>query len=96
MPPVGRYPASLAEINYGIRWFKTKSTELDSRPDRVGALGVWSGRHQAMLTAMRPDDARFAALSSPSIGKMDAMLRCVVLCWPVIDLLGRYQYVRNQ
>jgi len=94
MPPEAGYPASLADVNYAIRWCKARARELHSRPDRVGILGVSSGGHQAMLAALRPNDPRYAALPLP--GKtVDATVRCVVLCWPVIDPLGRYQYART-
>lgn len=93
MPPEAGYPASLADINYAIRWCKARAAELGSRPDMVGILGVSSGGHQAMLAAMRPDDARYSAL--PAREAVDATLRCVVLCWPVIDPLGRYHYART-
>src|SRR5256712_8098851 len=36
MPPVAPYPASLAHINYAIRWLKKRATALGSRPDLVG------------------------------------------------------------
>src|SRR5713226_3040131 len=49
MPPEAPYPASLADINYAIRWLKTQATELGSRSDLVGVLGNSSGGHQAML-----------------------------------------------
>jgi acetyl esterase/lipase len=96
MPPVASYPASLADINYAIRWFKTQATALGSRPDLVGALGSSSGSHQAMLAAMRPHDPRYAALPLPAgAPAADASLRCVVLCWPVIDPLARYHYAKQ-
>lgn len=96
MPPADAgYPASLADINYAIRWCKARAAELGSRPDLIGILGVSSGGHQAMLTAMRPDDARYAALPLPGHTAVDATLRCVVLCWPVIDPLGRYHYAKT-
>jgi acetyl esterase len=88
----GRYPASLADINYAIRWCKGRASELGSRPDRVGILGVSSGGHQAMLAAMRPEDPRYAALPFANKSGVDATVRCAVLCWPVIDPLGRYHY----
>ena len=68
MPPVAAYPASLADINYAIRWLKTRAAEFGSRPDRVGALGVSSGGHQAMLLAMRPRDPRYSAIPLPVDG----------------------------
>jgi acetyl esterase/lipase len=96
MPPVAPYPASVADINYGIRWAKARAADLGSRPDMVGALGVSSGGHQAMLLAMRPRDSRYAALPLRSGGPaVDGTLRCVVLCWPVIDPLARYRYAKK-
>jgi acetyl esterase/lipase len=96
MPPVAAYPASLADINYAIRWLKTRAAELGSRPDWVGVLGVSSGAHQAMLLGMRPRDARYSAVPlSASATAVDAAVRCVVLCWPVIDPLGRYHYAKK-
>jgi acetyl esterase len=92
MPPVAAYPASLADIHYGIRWVKTHAASLGGRADRVGVLGVSSGAHQGMLLAMRPDDQRYAAL--PLAGGTDARVGCVVLCWPVIDPLARYRYAK--
>ena len=96
MPPVAPYPASLADINYGIRWFKTRAAELGSRSDMVGVMGSSSGAHQAMLSAMRPHDPRYAAIPLPAgAAAVDASVRCVVMCWPVIDPLGRYQYAKK-
>jgi acetyl esterase/lipase len=92
MPPEDSYPASLQDVNYAIRWCKARAGELKTRPDLVGILGVSSGGHQAMLTALRPNDPRYAALPGKSV---DAAVRCVILCWPVIDPLGRYQYARS-
>ena len=90
------YPASLADINYAIRWLKTRAAELGIRPDRVGVLGVSSGAHQAMLLGMRPRDSRYSALPPPATATaIDAAVRCVVLCWPVIDPLGRYHYAKK-
>ncbi|MGH7909245.1 MAG: alpha/beta hydrolase [Thermodesulfobacteriota bacterium] len=94
MPPEAKYPASLADVNYAIRWCKARAQELKSRPDRVGILGVSSGGHQAMLAALRPNDPRYAAL--PGKAGVDASVRCVVLCWPVIDPLGRYHHARKK
>src|SRR5215471_14613929 len=62
MPPDASYPASLADINYAIRWLKTRATQLSSRPDMVGVFGSSSGAHQAILGAMRPRDSRYTAI----------------------------------
>ncbi|HZT48666.1 MAG TPA: alpha/beta hydrolase, partial [Hyphomicrobiaceae bacterium] len=62
MPPVAGYPASLADINYATRWLKARAGDLKARAGRVGMIGISSGGHQAMLAAMRPRDARYAAI----------------------------------
>ena len=90
------YPASLADIHYGIRWAKTQAAAWNGRPDRIGAMGTSSGAHQAMLVGMRPDDPRYAALSLPtSAAAADGTLGCVILVSPVIDPLGRYLYAKG-
>jgi acetyl esterase len=95
MPPDAGYPASLQDVNYAIRWCKARAKELKTRPDLVGILGVSSGGHQAMLAAMRPHDPRYGALALPGKAASDASVRAVVLCWPVIDPLGRYRYAKT-
>ena len=79
-----------------IRWLKTQAPALGSRPDLVGILGSSSGGHQAMLLGMRPRDPRYAALPLPAgAPAVDASVRCVVPCWPVIDPLARYHYAQK-
>ena len=96
MPPEASYPASMADINYGIRWLKAHAGEFGSRPDLVGIAGSSSGGHQAMLAAMRPRDPRYAAIPQPAgTAAVDATVRCVIMYWPVIDPLGRYHYAQK-
>ena len=95
-PPVAPYPASLQDIHYAIRWLKARAMELGSRPELVGSMGNSSGGHQAMLLGLRPFDPRYAALPSPvDAAGLDATVRAVILCSPVIDPLGRYHYARQ-
>src|SRR5262249_23414109 len=90
MPPNGGYPASFQDIHYGIRWLKDRAKGLNGRADRMGLIGVSSGGHQVMLLGMRPNDARYASL--PPSG--DARPQAVVMVWPVIDPLRRYQMAK--
>ena len=96
VPPEAPYPASMADIHYGVRWAKTQAAGWNGIPDRVGAMGTSSGAHQAMLLGMRPDDSRYAALAQPAGGTaVDGTLACVILVSPVIDPLGRYRYAKG-
>jgi len=96
MPPVASYPAALTDINYAIRWLKSRAADFCGRPDLVGIMGSSSGGHQAILAAMRPRDSRYSALALPNgTSPVDASVRCAVLCWPVIDPLGRYNYAKE-
>jgi acetyl esterase/lipase len=96
MPPQASYPASMADINYGIRWFKAHAADFRSRPDRVGLMGSSSGGHQVMLAGIRPHDPRYCAIPLPAgAPSVDASVRCVVMLWPVIDPLGRYRFVKQ-
>ncbi|HYH42202.1 MAG TPA: alpha/beta hydrolase, partial [Burkholderiales bacterium] len=95
MPPDAKYPGSLQDVNYAIRWCKANAGRLKTSASRIGVLGVSSGGHQAMLAAMRPQDPRYVAVQAAGDASTDASVRAVVLCWPVIDPLGRYRYAKN-
>jgi acetyl esterase/lipase len=96
VPPAAPYPASLADIHYGIRWCKSHAQAWRGRPDRIGAMGTSSGAHQAMLLGMRPRDPRYAALPLPAgAATVDGTLGCVIMVSPVIDPLGRYHYAKG-
>ena len=95
-PPVASYPASLADIHYGVRWCKTQAESWNGRPGVVGAMGTSSGAHQAMLLGMRPNDSRYSSLSlSNGAEAVDGTLGCVIMVSPVIDPLGRYHYAKG-
>ena len=86
-----RYPSSLEDINYALRWLRAHAGELRFDAGRVGILGQSSGGHLAMLAAMRPNDPRYGAL--PLDADTDAGVRCVGMMWPVINPLSRYRRV---
>jgi acetyl esterase/lipase len=94
MPPLVRYPVPVSEINFAIRWLKQHANELGASADRVGAVGTSSGGHQIMLNALRPRDARYAALAGD--GGHGAELAFAVACWPVLDPLARYRMAKER
>jgi acetyl esterase len=95
MPPVAGYPASLTDINYAVRWLKTRADAFNARADRVGLIGISSGGHQAMLAAMRPRDQRYAAIPLATPATAEATVAAVVLVWPVIDPLRRFHHAKR-
>jgi acetyl esterase/lipase len=94
MPPAARYPVTVADVNFGVRWLKANAVRLGSRPELVGGLGTSGGAHLLLLSTLKPDDPRYAALQLP-LGT-DASLPWIVLCWPVADPLARYHAVKQR
>ena len=90
------YPASVADINYAVRWAKLNASVLKTRPELIGLSGQSSGGHLAMLVAMRPSDPRYAAIALPAGSPAhDASVCCVVMSWPVINPLSRYRHAKR-
>jgi acetyl esterase/lipase len=96
MPPLWRYPASIADVNLATRWLKTHAGEFGSRRELVGGLGTSSGGHQLLLSVLRPEEPRYAALPLDEAPAEDALLPYIVLCWPISDPLARYRMVREK
>ncbi len=94
-PPDGGYPDAQADINYAIRWLKARAGELKARADKVGVMGISSGGQQAMMGAFRHADPRYASTPLADKPGIDASVQCAIMCWPVIDPLGRYEYARS-
>lgn len=88
------YPTSLVDINYAIRWLKDRAATLRLDGERFGISGASSGGHLAMLSAMRPFDARYGAVELVDpVGDapVDASVCCAGLVAPVINPLSRYR-----
>jgi acetyl esterase/lipase len=90
------YPASVADVNFGIRWLKAHAAQFDTRPDWVGAVGSSSGGQQMLLNALRPRDPRYAAATAPDLTGVDAEIAYAVACWPISDPLARYHMARTR
>ncbi len=88
------YPASLQDINYGIRWLKAHAGEFGSSASQVGAYGTSSGGHQILLAAIRPDDPRYRALPLAEAPDIDARLAFVISGWGVLFPLERYKLAK--
>jgi acetyl esterase/lipase len=94
--PEAPYPASLQDINFGIRWLKHHAAEFGSSAARVGAYGTSSGGHQILLAAMRPDDPRYRTLRLAEAPDLDARLAFVISGWGVLFPLERYKLAKAE
>ena len=83
------YPASVADVNVGIRWLKANVARWGGDP-KVGGLGTSSGGHQLLLNALLPRDPLFASTPLAGNGTVDASLAFVIACWPVCDPVARW------
>ena len=53
----------VAQTNFAVRWLKAHANDFNGDPSCVGGAGDSSGGHTILLTAMRPNDPRYAAIS---------------------------------
>ena len=95
LAPAHPYPAQVQDVNLATRWLKAHAAEFNADPDTIGGMGCSSGGHTLMLSAMRPADARYAALELPEAAGTDASVAYTVCCWPVLDPYARYLYAQE-
>jgi acetyl esterase len=95
LAPASPYPASVSDVNLGIRWLKANITRWGGDNKRVGGLGTSSGGHQLLLNLLRPLDPRYAASKLPNFEDVDASLTYIVVCWPISDPLSRYTMAKE-
>jgi acetyl esterase/lipase len=93
-PPEAGYPASVCDINLGVRWLKAHAAEFNGTTT-VGAFGNSSGGHLVVLSALRPRHGSYAALPLPNHSEINASLAYVIAGWPVIDPLYRFHYAKE-
>ena len=95
LAPDHPYPAQVVDANYAVRWTKANAGHLNIDPASVGAMGCSSGGHTVALNGMRPRDPRYASLPLPGGEDVDASLRFMLCCWPVLDPYARYLWGRE-
>ena len=95
LAPDHPYPAQVVDTNYAVRWTKANAGNLNIDPASVGAMGCSSGGHTVALNGMRPRDPRYSAIPLPGTEDVDASLRFMLCCWPVLDPYARYLWGRE-
>ena len=92
MPPGAGYPASLQDVNYAVRWFKANAERFGSTASQVCLMGFSSGAHQAILNSVRKTNPRYTCIPLAQAPQIDAGVRAVAMCSPLVDPLTRYHY----
>jgi acetyl esterase/lipase len=87
---VSFYPASVEDVNAGVRWFKANADRIDVEASSIGGLASSSGGQQLGMLALRPDDPAYQA-NDPSLDGVDASIAFFIACWPILDPLARYR-----
>jgi acetyl esterase/lipase len=87
------YPASVQDVNYGVRWLKTRAREWNGDASQLGILGSSSGGHVAELVAMRPRDPRYNAIPLPEAPNADATIAYIATRSPISDCHARYEHM---
>jgi acetyl esterase len=90
------YPASVQDVNYATRWLKIHAGDFNATAEGLGTLGLSSGGHLNMISAMRPNDPRYGALPLEGGEGLDGSVAYVMMGWPVLDPLARYHHAKAQ
>ena len=85
------YPASVQDVNYGVRWLKSRAREWNGDASMLGLLGSSSGGHVAELVGMRPRDPRYTAIPLPEAPNTDATVAYIATRSPISDCHARYE-----
>lgn len=85
------YPASVTDVNFGLRWLKSKAAKWHGDPQTVGVLGSSSGGHVTQLCVMRPQDERYQVHVLEGEKQPDATASYVIARSPISDPASRYE-----
>lgn len=85
------YPACVQDAHYAVRWLKMKAPGWHGDPSTLGILGSSSGGHVGQLIALKPRDAKYAALPLAEAPHLDATIRYLATRSPISNTVARYE-----
>jgi acetyl esterase/lipase len=85
------YPACVQDGHYAVRWLKWKAPGWRGDPATLGILGSSTGGHMGELVALKPRDAKYAAIPLTEAPNVDASIRYLVSRSPISDPVARYE-----
>ena len=86
------FPASLQDVQDGVRFVRRERAALDVADAPLGIVGGSSGGHLALLAALDPDEPGLRDPSAPHDGAAPRPDYALPL-WPIADPLARYRYL---
>ena len=93
--PQHRYPDSVADVNFALRWLRANAAKFNASPKVVGALGSSSGGHLVLLNGLRPADPRYAALPLAEVSPDRSGPDYMIVVYPISDPLARRAYAQR-
>ena len=96
LAPEAPYPACVQDANYGVRWLKSRAVYWNGDPLTLGIYGSSSGGHVAELLALRPDYARYNAISLADAPGVNARVAYIATRSPISDTWGRYMNAEDR
>jgi acetyl esterase len=90
------YPACVQDANYAVRWLKANAAKWSGDASRIGVFASSSGGQVAELLAMRPGDARYAAIPLPEAPNLDATVAYVATRSPVSNTFARFENAQRR
>src|SRR5712692_10496519 len=93
--PQHRYPDSVADVNFALRWLRASASKFNASPEIVGAFGSSSGGHLVLLNGMRPSDPRYGALPLAGATPDGAKPDYIIGVYPISDPLARRAYAQQ-
>lgn len=81
--------APLADAQRALRLIRTRASEWNIDPHRIGAIGFSAGGHVAATLGTRYEEATYAAIDAAD--RIDARPDFLLLMYPVIDM-GRHAH----
>jgi acetyl esterase/lipase len=87
-----RYPDSVADVNFAIRWLRANASRFNASAQMIGALGSSTGGHLVLLNGMRPAEPRYAALPLAGVPQQSGAPDYIVVAYPISDTVARRAY----
>jgi len=93
--PQHHYPASVADVNFAVRWLRANASKFNASAQVVGVFGSSSGGHLVLLNGMRPLDPRYASLPVAGVSADSASPDYIIVVYPISDPLARRAYAQQ-